>query len=69
MPEASACHTGPTGAHWLLLGPDALFVHTPYDLEAAAKRVRASGYPDAEEFGERSVLKPASEEETTPGFK
>ena len=54
---------GATSAHWLHLGLDAQFMQTSYAFEAAARRVRASGYPDAEEFAERSVLNPASEEE------
>ena len=53
---------GPPGAYWLLLGRDVELRHTPYDLEAAAKRIRATGYPQAEQFAEKSVLHPPSEE-------
>jgi hypothetical protein len=60
---------GRTGAHWLLLGPDAQFMQTSYDLEAAARRVHTSGYPDAEDFAERSVLEPASEDEMLRVFE
>jgi predicted phosphodiesterase len=51
------------GAHWLLLdagGPR--FVHTRYDLEAAAARLRATLYPDAESFAASYVLKVPGEE-------
>lgn len=53
---------GVPGAHWLLLdaaGPR--FMHTPYDLEAAAARIRATAYPDADAFASGSVLDPPGE--------
>src|SRR6185295_3179273 len=37
--------------------------HTDYDLEVAAERIRATAYPQAQEFAERNVLRPPSEEE------
>lgn len=58
---------GEPGAHWLLLGPDVQpgnAVHlrrTAYDLEAAAARIRTSGYPQAAELA-RDILRPRSEE-------
>jgi putative phosphoesterase len=55
---------GEAGADWLLLGPDLQFRHTSYDLARAAERIRGTGYPQAREFAERSVLQPPSEEET-----
>jgi len=54
---------GAPGAHWLLLGPDPRFQRTAYDLDAAARAVRATPYPRAEEFARQSVLHPPSEEE------
>jgi predicted phosphodiesterase len=54
---------GEPGADWLLLGPDVQLRHTPYDLEAAAARVRDTAYPEAEEFAARYVLRPPSEKE------
>jgi len=51
---------GPPGADWLLLGPDVEPRRTFYDLQAAAARIRASGYPDAEDFASTSVLQPPS---------
>ncbi len=53
---------GEPGADWLLLGPDVQPRHTPYDLEAAARRIRATDYPGADDFAERSVLRPPTAE-------
>ena len=48
----------PPGAYWLLLGPEVQLHYTPYDLAAAADRVRATSYPQAEEFASRNILNP-----------
>jgi hypothetical protein len=45
------------GAYWLLLGPEIMLRRTLYDLEDAAARIRASGYPQAQDFAEHNVLK------------
>ena len=49
-------------AHWLLLGPEVELRHTPYDLSEAAERIRATSYPQAEDFARNSVLQPPSEQ-------
>jgi predicted phosphodiesterase len=49
---------GPPGADWLLMDSAIELHHTSYDLEAAAERIRASGYPGAEEFAAKYVLHP-----------
>ncbi len=54
---------GEPGAHWLLLGPDIQFRHTYYDLAKAAERVRATEYPQAEQFAATNILHPPSEAE------
>jgi predicted phosphodiesterase len=59
---------GGPGADWLLLGPDVELRHTSYDLAQAAERIRATDYPQAQDFAERSVLQPPSEEETLAAF-
>ena len=59
---------GEPGAAWLLLGPGVELRHTPYDLAAAAERVRGTAYPQAEEFAARSVLRPPSEREMLEVF-
>jgi len=53
----------PPGAYWLLLGAGVELRHTPYDLSAAAARVRNTSYPQAEDFAARYVLNPPSETE------
>jgi len=53
---------GEPGAYWLLLGPDIQLRRTLYDFSQAAERVRATDYPQAEEFALQSVLTPPSEE-------
>lgn len=59
---------GPPGASWLLLDPTVALRHTDYDLEAAARRIRASDYPQAESFAARSILHPPSEDEMLAVF-
>jgi putative phosphoesterase len=54
---------GEPGADWLLLGPSIELKHTSYDLALAAERVRASDYPDAGNFIERTLLNPPAEKE------
>jgi hypothetical protein len=55
---------GEPGAYWLLLGPDVRFRRTAYDLTKAAERVRATNFPQAQEFAAHSVLQPPTEEAT-----
>jgi len=54
---------GEPGADWLLLGPGVEPRHTSYDLPRVVARIRATAYPQAEQFAERNVLQPPSEEE------
>ncbi len=54
---------GNPGAYWLMLSTDVELRYTPYDLESAATRVRATAYPHAEQFAEQSILRPPSEED------
>jgi predicted phosphodiesterase len=54
---------GRPGACWLLLGPGLELRRTPYDLAAAAERIRSTNYPGAQEFAERHVLHCPSEAE------
>lgn len=56
------------GAYWLLLGPDIQLRHTSYNLANAAKRIRATAYPTAEEFAMRNVLQPPSERDMLDAF-
>ena len=54
---------GEPGAYWLLLGPGVELRRTAYDLDAAARRIRASSYPGADDFAAANVLRPPSEEQ------
>jgi putative phosphoesterase len=43
----------PVGAFWLLLGTDGVSLRrSDYDLDQAVRRIRATGYPDAEDMAE-----------------
>jgi putative phosphoesterase len=55
---------GEPGAYWLLLGPDVQLRQTPYDLTNAAERIRATNYPQAQDFAARNVLQPPTEGES-----
>ncbi len=59
---------GEPGAYWLLLGPDVQLRHTPYDLTKAARRIRETKYPEAEDFATHNVLQPSSEEKMLEAF-
>ena len=43
-------YEGRRGAFWALLGPDVELRCTGYDVGAAVERIRATGYPDAEQL-------------------
>jgi diadenosine tetraphosphatase ApaH/serine/threonine PP2A family protein phosphatase len=58
------------GAYWLLLSPEGYeFRRTAYDREAAAQAIRASGYPQAQEFADENVLKVPTAAEATEIFE
>jgi len=58
-----------TGAYWLLLGPDVELRRTEYDLAAAAARIRATDYPQAEEFATGNVLTTPSADQMRASFE
>jgi len=49
-------YEGQPGAYWALLGPGVELRRTAYDVEQAALRIMATGFPDAEEFSRANVL-------------
>jgi predicted phosphodiesterase len=58
------------GAYWLLLSSEGYeFRMTAYDGEAAAREIRASGFPQAQEFAEENVLKVPTAAEATEVFE
>ncbi len=59
---------GEPGAFWVLLGPEVELRQTPYDLVEAAERIRATPYPQAQEFAAQNVLHPLSEAEMLEAF-
>ncbi|HEV2489219.1 MAG TPA: metallophosphoesterase family protein [Candidatus Acidoferrales bacterium] len=59
---------GEPGAYWLLLGPGIELRHTPYNLAEAAARIRATSYPQAEDFAARNVLHPPSDREILEAY-
>ena len=59
---------GEPGAYWLLLGPDVHLRHTSYDVAKAADRIRATSYPQAQEFADHNVLRPPSEKQMLEAF-
>jgi putative phosphoesterase len=62
-------YEGRPGAFWLALGPDVEFRRTDYDVEAAAKRLRASGMPEIEAMLPDSLLAPVPREEVAAVFE
>ena len=59
---------GEPGAYWLLLGSDVQLRHTPYDPAKAAECIRATSYPQAEDFAAHNVLQPPSEKQMLEAF-
>jgi predicted phosphodiesterase len=60
---------GEPGAYWLLLGPDVQLRHSSYDFAKAAQSIRASSYPEAQDFAARNVLQPPSEKKMLEAFR
>ena len=60
---------GEPGAYWLALGTGVELRRTEYDLNQAAQRIRATGYPQAGEFAARNVLQPPSEAQMVTAFE
>lgn len=60
---------GEPGAYWLLLGPEAELRRSTYDLTKAADRIRATNYPQAEDFAATHVLKPVAESQALELFR
>ncbi len=57
------------GAYWAFLGPDVELRRTEYDLEEAAERIAASGYPDAEGWAREYVYAVNQPEEASRYFE
>ncbi|HKJ02781.1 MAG TPA: metallophosphoesterase family protein [Longimicrobiales bacterium] len=60
---------GEAGAYWLLLHRDGVELRrTAYDGAAAAQRVRATAYPQADAFASGSILSPPAEDVMLEAF-
>jgi predicted phosphodiesterase len=55
---------GRPGAYWVLLGPNVKLQRTLYDVDDAARRIRATGYPEPDELLERLTADDPSIAET-----
>jgi predicted phosphodiesterase len=62
-------YEGRPGAFWALLGPEVEHRVTPYELDAALPRLRATGYPDLDELLASSLLEPADPDEVSRHFE
>jgi putative phosphoesterase len=56
-------------AFWAIVGEDVEFRRTPFDVERAAAEIRASGWPDAEEFVAGNLLVAPSRAEAIEFFE
>jgi len=61
-------YEGSPGARWCLLGPGVELRRTAYATEAAAVRIRATEFPEAEAFA-ADLLEPASAERASREFE
>ena len=59
---------GEPGAYWLVLGPTVQLRHTTYNFKNAAERIRATTYPQAEDFAANNVLRPRLESQVLALF-
>lgn len=60
---------GTTSACWVVLGPGVQLQQTSYDLAQAAERIRATSYPQAQEFASQNVLSAPTEAEMLEAFR
>ena len=67
--SVGAPYEGRAGAYWALLGPDVALRRTEYDLDDAARVLRATRAPDVEEFLGDSLLAPVDPDETAVFFE
>jgi putative phosphoesterase len=56
------------GAYWALIDEDVELRHTAYDFDRAAQTIRASEYPQAEDFAAKNILNPPREEQMLKVF-
>lgn len=59
---------GDPGAYWALVREDVELRRTAYDFGHAAREIRASQYPQAEDFADKNILNPPREEQMLKVF-
>jgi putative phosphoesterase len=59
---------GEAGAYWALIGPAVELKRTVYDLRAAADRIQATAYPQADAFAAGNVVAPPTEQQMLDAF-
>jgi hypothetical protein len=62
-------YEGEVAAFWAVIGPEVTLRKTPYDIEAAAERVLATGWPDAQAFVNENMRTAIAREEVVPLFE
>jgi putative phosphoesterase len=62
-------YEGEPGAYWALLGPDVELRRTLYDVPEAMERIRATGFPGADDLFADSVVTPVSGDDATAYFE
>jgi putative phosphoesterase len=62
-------YEGEPGAYWALLGPDVELRRTLYDVLEAMERIRATGFPGADDLFADSVVTPVSGDDATAHFE
>lgn len=67
--SVGAPYEGAAGAYWALLGPDVELCRTPYDVDAAAARIAATGCPDIAWMTESALREPLSAEDANAEFE
>ena len=62
-------YEGRAGAYWAVLGPDVDLRRTEYDVEAAARQLAATGFPEVHDLLAASLLDPRPREEIAAYFE
>ena len=59
---------GEATANWLWVGPTAELQSTDYDIHHAAELIRATAYPQAQDFADNNILNPPTEQDALVFF-
>lgn len=67
--SVGAPYEGVAAGYWALLGPDISLRRTDYDIDAAVRGFRRTGYPNVDEMLEESLIDPADPDEVAAFFE